>query len=273
VHDRTFRLVVRLFEGNPQWPILRLHVDSVVTAVNAARLGSYTEVAAHRFFIEIHAAHGYLIHEFLSPFSNQRTDSYGGSFQNRTRILREIVGAVRGSWPERAPLFVRISATDWVEGGWDIQQSVELARQLKELGADLIHCSSGGNVAHATIPVGAGYQTQFAEQIRREANILTGAVGMITSPVQAEHILVTGQADAVIIAREFLRDPYWPLRAARELGQPISWPVQYLRAAPEGSQARVPIDLKNLESCFEEQHAIPERRPSIHAGDRPAQRG
>lgn len=209
--------------------------------------------------IEIHAAHGYLIHEFLSPISNKRTDAYGGSFENRTRILREIVAAVRGSWPERAPLFVRISATDWIEGGWDIQQSVELARQLKELGADLIDCSSGGNVAHAKIPVGPGYQTQFAEQIRREAGILTGALGMITSPVQAEHIMVTGQADAVVIAREFLRDPYWPLRAARELGQPISWPVQYLRAAPEGSQARVPVDLKNLESCFEEQHAIPER--------------
>src|SRR6202171_1699574 len=209
--------------------------------------------------IEIHAAHGYLIHEFLSPLSNQRADAYGGSFENSTRILCANVSAVRGSWPEGAPLFVRISATDWVEGGWDIQQSVELARQLKDLGADLIDCSSGGNVPHATIPVGPGYQTQFAEQIRREANILTGAVGMITSPVQAEHILVTGQADVVIIARELLRDPYWPLRAARELGQPTSWPIQYLRAAPEGSQARVPVDLKNLESCFEEQHAIPER--------------
>ncbi len=209
--------------------------------------------------IEIHGAHGYLIHEFLSPVSNQRTDDYGGSFQNRTRLLREIVAAIRGSWPERAPLFVRISATDWTDGGWDIEQSVELARQIKELGADLIDCSSGGNVPHAKIPVGPGYQAQFAERIRREAGILTGAVGMITSPIQAEHIMVTGQADAVIIARELLRDPYWPLRAARDLGQPISWPVQYLRAAPEGSQARVPVDLKNLESCFEEQHAIPER--------------
>src|SRR6266849_5336510 len=174
-----------------------------------------------------------LIHEFLSPLSNQRTDAYGGSFENRMRILRELVTAVRSSWPERAPLFVRISATDWIERGWDIQQSIELTRQLRELGADLIDCSSGGNVPHAKIPVGPGYQTQFAEQIRRGANILTGAVGMITSSTQAEHILVTGQADAVVIAREFLRDPYWPLRAARELGQQISWPVQYLRAAPE----------------------------------------
>jgi 2,4-dienoyl-CoA reductase-like NADH-dependent reductase (Old Yellow Enzyme family) len=212
--------------------------------------------------IEIHGAHGYLIHEFLSPLSNQRNDAYGGSFENRTRFIREIVAAVRSSWPKRAPLFVRISATDWVEGGWDIRQSVELARALKELGVDLIDCSSGGTVPHANIPVGPGYQTAFAEQIRREAGILTGAVGMITSPVQAEHIIATGQADAVIIAREFLRDPYWPLRAARELDQPISWPVQYLRAAPKGAQARVPVNLKNLESCFEEQHAVPERRKS-----------
>ena len=222
--------------------------------------------AAHRAcdagfrVIEIHGAHGYLIHEFLSPLSNQRDDAYGGSFENRTRFIREIVAAVRSSWPKGAPLFVRISATDWVEGGWDIRQSVELARGLKELGVDLVDCSSGGTVPHAEIPVGHGYQTAFAEQIRREAGIMTGAVGMITSPVQAEHIIATGQADAVIIAREFLRDPYWPLRAARELDQPISWPVQYLRAAPKGAQARVPVNLKNLESCFEEQHGVPERR-------------
>jgi 2,4-dienoyl-CoA reductase-like NADH-dependent reductase (Old Yellow Enzyme family) len=205
--------------------------------------------------VEIHAAHGYLIHEFLSPLSNRREDAYGGSFANRTRLLREVVTAVRSSWPERAPLFVRISATDWVDGGWDIQQSVEVARELREMGVDLIDCSSGGNVAHAQIPVGPGYQTRFAEQIRREAGIMTGAVGMIVSSAQAEHVVATGQADAVIIAREFLRDPYWPLRAARELGQSVLWPVQYLRAAPEGSQARGPVDLKNLESCFEKQHA------------------
>jgi 2,4-dienoyl-CoA reductase-like NADH-dependent reductase (Old Yellow Enzyme family) len=236
-----------------------LTIDGIKSIVSAFAAAARRACEAGFRVIEIHGAHGYLIHEFLSPFSNQRTDAYGGSFENRTRILREIVAAVRGSWPERAPLFVRISASDWIDGGWDIQQSVELARQLKVLGADLIDCSSGGNVPRAKIPVGSGYQTPFAEQIRREANILTGAVGMITSPIQAEHILVAGQADAVIIARELLRDPYWPLRAARELGQPISWPVQYLRAAPEGSQARVPVDLKILESCFEEQHAIPER--------------
>jgi 2,4-dienoyl-CoA reductase-like NADH-dependent reductase (Old Yellow Enzyme family) len=236
-----------------------LSIDGIQDVVSAFAAAARRACEAGFRVIEVHAAHGYLIHEFLSPLSNQRTDAYGGSFENRTRILREVVAAVRDSWPEGAPLFVRISATDWIDGGWDIEQSVELARQLKELGADLIDCSSGGNVAHAKIPVGPGYQTQFAERIRREADILTGTVGMITSPVQAEHILATGQADAVIIAREFLRDPYWPLRAASELGQHISWPVQYLRAAPEGSQARVPVDLKNLESCFEEQHAIPER--------------
>jgi len=235
-----------------EYPMPRaLSIDGIKNIVSAFAAAARRACEAGFRVIEIHAAHGYLIHEFLSPLSNQRTDAYGGSFENRTRALREIVSAVRGSWPEGAPLFVRISATDWIEGAWDVQQSVELARQLKELGADLIDCSSGGNVPHAEIAVGPGYQTPFAEQIRREANILTGAVGMITSPVQAEDILVTEQADAVIIAREFLRDPYWPLRAARELGQPTSWPVQYLRAAPEGSQARVPAYLKNLESCFE----------------------
>ncbi len=209
--------------------------------------------------LEIHAAHGYLIHEFLSPLSNKREDDYGGSFENRTRLCREIVAAVRSTWPKELPLFVRISATDWIDGGWNINESVKLAGELKQIGVDLIDCSSGGNVPHAQIPVGPGYQVAFAERIRREAEILTGAVGMITSPVQAEHIIRTGQADAVIMAREFLRDPYWALRAARELEQPIAWPVQYLRAAPKDAQPRVPVDLKSFESCFEEQHGVPER--------------
>ncbi|MEY2521293.1 MAG: hypothetical protein QOF24_3052 [Verrucomicrobiota bacterium] len=208
--------------------------------------------------IEVHAAHGYLIHEFLSPLSNKREDAYGGSFENRTRLCREVVAAVRSAWPKGLPLFVRISATDWVEGGWNIDEAVKLAVELKEMGVDLIDCSSGGNVPHAQIPVGAGYQTAFAERVRREAGIMTGAVGLITSPVQAEHIIRTGQADAVIMAREFLRNPYWPLHAARELEQPIAWPVQYLRAGPKGAQPRVPVDLKSFESCFEEQHGIPE---------------
>jgi 2,4-dienoyl-CoA reductase-like NADH-dependent reductase (Old Yellow Enzyme family) len=207
--------------------------------------------------VELHAAHGYLIHEFLSPLSNQRQDQYGGSFENRIRLLLEVVSAVRGVWPERWPLFVRISATDWVDGGWDVEQSVELARVLKGAGVDLIDCSSAGNVAHVRIPLGPGYQTPFAERVRKEAGILTGAVGMITSPSQAEHIIGTGQADAVFLARELLRDPYWPLRAARELGQPITWPVQYLRAAPEGATARVAFDPGDLVESFEEQHAVP----------------
>ena len=174
-------------------------------------------------------------------------------------MLREIVDAVRGAWPKGAPLFVRISATDWVEGGWDLEQSIVLARELIQLGVDLIDCSSGGSVPHAKIPIGAGYQTPFAQRIRDEAGILTGAVGMITSPAQAEHIINTGQADAILMAREFLREPYWPLHAAQELRQSASWPVQYLRAAPRDAHARVPVNLDKLKSCFEEQHAIPER--------------
>jgi 2,4-dienoyl-CoA reductase-like NADH-dependent reductase (Old Yellow Enzyme family) len=191
--------------------------------------------------IEIHAAHGYLLHEFLSPLSNQRGDDYGGSFDNRTRLVREVAIAIRKVWPEELPLFARISATDWTQGGWDVEQSIELAKQLKPLGVDLMDCSSGGNVATARIPVGPGYQTPFAARIRKDADILTGAVGMITSATQAEHIVVSGQADAVMIARELLRDPYFPLRAARELGQDITWPAQYLRAAPPGTRPRQPL--------------------------------
>ncbi len=191
--------------------------------------------------IEIHAAHGYLLHEFLSPWSNRRTDRWGGSFENRIRLLKDVVEAVRSVWPERHALFVRISATDWKEGAWDLDQSVALARELKGLGVDLVDCSSGGNVHGVKIPIGPGYQTRLAERVRREAGIPTGAVGLITEPVQADHIVRTGQADLVILARELLRDPYWPLRAARELGRPASWPVQYLRAAPADSPRREPI--------------------------------
>ncbi len=237
-----------------------LTVDGIQQVVRAFADAARRACDAGFRVIEIHAAHGYLIHEFLSPLSNHRDDSYGGSFENRTRLIREIVTAVRSSWPKGAPLFVRISASDWVEGGWDLEQSIELARSLKQLGVDLIDCSSGGTVPHAKIPAGPGYQTPFAQRIRHEAEILTGAVGMITSAVQAEQIIGTGQADAIVIAREFLRDPYWPLRAAKELGQSISWPVQYLRAAPQDAAARVPVDLEKLRSCFEEQHAVPESR-------------
>lgn len=186
---------------------------------------------------EIHAAHGYLLHQFLSPLSNQRTDQYGGSFKNRTRLLRDIVTAVREVWPDNLPLLVRISATDWVEGGWDMEQSLELVRQLLPLGVDLIDCSSGGSAPHARIPPGAGYQTRFAEQIRRETGGKSGAVGLITAPAQADHIIRSGQADLVLLARELLRDPYWPLRAARDLGHAVPWPAQYVRSAPPHTPA------------------------------------
>ena len=188
--------------------------------------------------IEIHAAHGYLLHEFLSPLSNHRTDHYGGSFENRIRLLTEVVDAVREQWAESAPLVVRISATDWVEGGWDIEQSVELAKILKRHGVDLMDVSSGALLPYVRIPVGPGYQTPFAERIRKEAGIATAAVGMITDPAQADHIVRTGQADMVLLAREFLRQPYWALEAARDLDRPASWPVQYLRAAPSGTHPR-----------------------------------
>ena len=178
--------------------------------------------------VELHAAHGYLLHEFLSPLTNRRTDAYGGSFEGRTRIVREVVRAVRSRWPERLPLFLRISATDWVEGGWDVEQSIALARSLG--GVDLIDCSSGGLVPGARIPTGPGYQTEFSHRIRREAGVKTGAVGMIRSGMQADHILRAGQADAVIVARQFLRDPYWAFTAARELGIHVRWPPQYERA-------------------------------------------
>ena len=192
--------------------------------------------------IEIHSAHGYLLHEFLSPISNHRSDEYGGSFDNRVRLLLEVTAAIRAVWSRERPLFVRISVTDYTEGGWDLPQSIRLAALLRDRGVDLIDCSSGGNVLGAAIPLGPGYQTPFAEAIRAQAGILTGAVGMITDPAQAAHIIRTGQADLVIIAREFLRDPYWPLHAAAALGESASWPPQYLRAAPPQSPARTPVD-------------------------------
>jgi 2,4-dienoyl-CoA reductase-like NADH-dependent reductase (Old Yellow Enzyme family) len=188
--------------------------------------------------LEVHAAHGYLLHEFLSPLSNRRTDAYGGSFDNRVRLCLEVVDAVRAEWPESLPVFVRLSATDWVEGGWDIAQSVKLARLLAACGVDLIDCSSGGNVAKAAIPVSSGYQVPFAEEIRREAGIATGAVGLITTAEAANAIVADGRADVVFLARQLLRDPYWPLHAAEALGHAIDWPPQYLRAAPAGALSR-----------------------------------
>jgi 2,4-dienoyl-CoA reductase-like NADH-dependent reductase (Old Yellow Enzyme family) len=180
--------------------------------------------------VEIHAAHGYLMHEFLSPLSNRRTDEYGGSFGNRIRMLTETVPAIRSVWPEDFPLFVRISATDWAEGGWNPDESVKLAAVLKQQGVDLVDCSSGGLVPHVKIPLGPGYQVPFAERIRKESGILTGAVGLITQARQAEEILSSGRADLILMARESLRNPNFPLTAARELGVDIPWPSQYERA-------------------------------------------
>jgi 2,4-dienoyl-CoA reductase-like NADH-dependent reductase (Old Yellow Enzyme family) len=179
---------------------------------------------------EIHGAHGYLLHEFLSPLSNHRTDEYGGSLENRMRFLVEVADAVRAVWPDNYPLFVRLSTTDWVEGGLTIQDSVQIARVLKQHGIDLIDASTGGNVTRAAIPVGPGYQVAFAEQIRREAGIPTAAIGLITDPEQANAIIRDGDADMVALARELLRDPYWPMHAAKALNYDMTWPPQYLRA-------------------------------------------
>lgn len=202
-------------------------IARVVTAFADATVRAQ---AAGFQIIELHAAHGYLMHEFLSPLSNKRTDRYGGTFENRARFALEVTRAVRAKWPASQPLFMRISATDWAEGGWTVEDSVALARLVAKEGVDLIDCSSGGAVPGVKIPVGPGYQTHLSEKVRRDTGLLTGAVGMIRSAMQAEHVLRTGQADVVIIARELLRDPYWPLRAAKELHADVSWPQQYERA-------------------------------------------
>jgi 2,4-dienoyl-CoA reductase-like NADH-dependent reductase (Old Yellow Enzyme family) len=180
--------------------------------------------------LELHMAHGYLLHEFLSPLSNRRTDGYGGPLENRMRLPLRVAEKVRRRWPESLPLFVRISCTDWVEGGWDLEQSIALCLRLKQIGVDLIDCSSAALVPQARVPAGPGFQVPFAESIRRRARIATGAVGLITDPAQAEQIIANGQADAVMLGRQLLRDPYWPLHAARVLGAEIEWPVQYERA-------------------------------------------
>jgi 2,4-dienoyl-CoA reductase-like NADH-dependent reductase (Old Yellow Enzyme family) len=180
--------------------------------------------------VELHFAHGYLGHEFLSPLSNRRADAYGGSYDGRVRLALEIAAAVRRVWPDGLPLLARVSATDWADGGWDLEQTVELARRLKAAGVDFLDCSSGGLVPHAKIPVGPGYQVPFAAAVRERAGLPTGAVGMITEPRQAEEIVASGKADAVLLARELLRDPYWPLHAASALGADAPWPKQYLRA-------------------------------------------
>jgi 2,4-dienoyl-CoA reductase-like NADH-dependent reductase (Old Yellow Enzyme family) len=193
-------------------------------------------------FVEIHGAHGYLLHEFMSPLANQRIDQYGGSFENRIRLPLEVAQTVRAAWPEHLPLFMRISATDWAEGGWTPDESVKLARQLRDCGVDLVDVSSGGLVPHAKIPAGPGFQVPFAERVRKEGGVATAAVGLITEPKQANDIIANGQADIVLLAREMLRDPYWALHSAEALDEPATWPVQYLRAAPRGSTARNAVE-------------------------------
>jgi 2,4-dienoyl-CoA reductase-like NADH-dependent reductase (Old Yellow Enzyme family) len=207
-----------------------LDEDGIRAVVRAFADGARRALRAGFRVAEIHAAHGYLLHQFLSPLANGRTDRYGGSFDNRVRLVCEVVDAVRGVWPDELPLWVRISATDWLEGGWDVEQSVELARLLRDRGVDLVDCSSGGLAPGARIPVGPGYQAGFAAEVRAQAGIAAAAVGMITTPDHADRIIREGQADVVLLARELLRDPYWPLRAAKALGAQGPWPIQYHRA-------------------------------------------
>lgn len=211
------------------------------TVVGAFATAAGRALTAGFDVVEVHAAHGYLLHEFLSPLSNQRTDAYGGPLDRRMHAPLQVIEAVRHVWPERLPLFLRISTTDWTDGGWDLDQSIELVKLAAHLGVDLVDCSSGGNVATAHIPVGPGYQTAFAERIREATGVPTGAVGMIVDPAQADHVIRSGQADMVFLARELLRDPYWPLRAARALGAEAPWPAQYLRAGPHGALRRHPV--------------------------------
>jgi 2,4-dienoyl-CoA reductase-like NADH-dependent reductase (Old Yellow Enzyme family) len=207
-----------------------LSIAEIDQIVEDFRSGAKRALAAGFQVVEVHSAHGYLSHEFLSPLSNLRTDEYGGSFENRVRFPLRVAKAVREAWPEKWPVFVRISATDWKEGGWDLEQSIELCKKFKALGVDLIDVSSGGLVPGVKIPVGPGYQVKFAAAIRREAGLSTAAVGMLTDAAQAQTILTTEQADMVFLARELLRDPYWPRRAAQELGVKLKPPVQYERA-------------------------------------------
>lgn len=216
---------------SPEYPQPEaLTLDEIAAVVDAFAAGARRALDAGFRVAELHAAHGYLLHEFLSPLSNQRTDAYGGPFENRVRLLCEVSAAVRAAWPAGWPVIVRISATDWADGGWNVDDSVALCRQLAALGIDLIDCSSGGLAAHQRITVEPGYQVPFARRIRHEAQIPTAAVGLITEPAQAEAIIATGDADLVLLARELLRNPRWPLEAAHTLGVDGPWPPQYVRA-------------------------------------------
>ncbi|WP_205512804.1 NADH:flavin oxidoreductase/NADH oxidase [Longitalea arenae] len=217
------------FADNYPMPVA-LDASGIQKIINDFQAAAERALQAGFKVIEIHSAHGYLLHEFLSPLSNKRSDVYGGSFENRTRLLLEIIAAIRTVWPDELPLLVRLSATDWAEGGWNIDESVQLARLLQQHGVDLLDVSSGGLVNYQKITAGPGYQLPFASRIKKETGMLTGTVGMITTAVQAETILVNGDADMVIIAREMLRQPYFPLQAAHELKENTDWPVQYERA-------------------------------------------
>lgn len=215
---------------SPEHPVpAALDADSISEVVAAFAAGATRSLAAGFRAVEIHMAHGYLLHQFLSPLSNLRDDAWGGSFEGRTRLPIQVVRAVRARWPEELPLLVRVSATDWADGGWDLEQTIELARLLQTEGVDLIDCSSGGLVPHAAIPVAPGFQVPLSAAIR-ETGIATGAVGLLTAPAQAAQVIATGQADVVLLARQLLRDPYWPLHAARSLGVDVAWPAQYGRA-------------------------------------------
>lgn len=207
-----------------------LTVDEIDRVVEAFTASARRAVAAGFDVLEIHNAHGYLLNQFLSPLANRRTDDYGGSFENRVRLTLRVVDAVRAAWPAEFPLFLRISATDWVEGGWTLEDTVRLATVLRQRGVDVLDCSSGGQAPHARIPVEPGYQVPFAERVKRDTGMLTAAVGMITEPLQAEAIVAGGQADFVLLARELLRNPYWPLQAARALGLKPGAPPQYGRS-------------------------------------------
>lgn len=206
--------------------------DDINAVVDQFVAGARRAHSAGFDVVELHMAHGYLMHEFLSPLANQRTDEFGGSLENRMRLPLRVAREVRAAWPSHLPLFVRISASDWMDGGWDLAQSIALAREFKWIGVDLIDCSSGGTVPGAKIPLEPGYQVPFADAIRRDAEIATGAVGLITDAKQAEQILTENKADVVFLARQLLRDPYWPLHAAGELDTEVPWPRQYERAKP-----------------------------------------
>lgn len=247
-HEIPWKGGAQIMEGLQSWPTVsasavvftdgetvphELSKEEIKGVVSDFKSAALRALKAGYKVVEIHAAHGYLVHQFLSPFSNQRTDEYGGSFENRIRFLTEILDGVKEVWPQDLPLFVRISATDWKEGGWNIEESVKLAAHLRENGVDLIDTSTGGNITGVKIPLTPGYQVPFAARIKQEAGIMTGAVGLINTAQQAEDILSNGEADLILMARQMLRDPYFPMHAASELGEDIQWPSQYERAKPK----------------------------------------